>query len=154
MSASLPKPVPFRMKPKKKFSSMKVRKAFFYILALLTLGFIIFSITKGDDKKETVDYQLAAPNEFIGIKKGKTSDYDATEQYVDDNGEYVEVEDENEDMAIGKSKKVYNAKNPHIELKPGKGVKLDESAQEIAKKKKKIADALYKGNSRGREKET
>lgn len=138
--ANLPKPVPYRMKPKKKFLSLKGRRNIAYILALLTLAYIIFSTT-GDSKKTTPDYQLALPNEFVGIQKGKMTDYDhLAEDYVDADGSEVDFEKE---MKEGNknTKKVYNIKEPK-----GKSGKAKEGKDNDVKEKDAASEKTGKGN--------
>lgn len=68
----LPSPVPFRMKPKKKsWISMKGRRALFYCLALTALAYIVISSVGSGSGNESDGYELAAPNEFVGIEPQK-----------------------------------------------------------------------------------
>lgn len=124
VNKGLPAPIPFRMKPKKRFFSFKGRKVLFYVLALLTLGYIVFSSKGAPADKGDSDYQLAAPNEFVGVGKGEAIDIVHKGKQFQD--QEVKPEGHGETITLSKE----NSKPAKINLK----------------------DHVYDGPSHGREK--
>lgn len=172
-TAALPKPVPYRMKPKKKFVTFKGRKLFFYILALLTIAYIVLT-TVDKLKKEEADasqYQLASPNEFVGIQKGKSErfedgnvgsakggsgsgrgDYNDDDTYENVNGndkvEELAPEGRKANAKVAKDQhveKVYNTKSRKQEKEKAAAAA---AAEQKGKKGRAAVDALEKGEEK------